>query len=109
MHRIIVILMPKENESLKYFLKPARIVANLRDLRNRITASVALVNRDMLTRVWDEMDYRIYVCRISKGGHICELCEKYLVNLSLFQCNKIWYLLRSLFIIYFQNVSRTYE
>jgi hypothetical protein len=27
--------------------------ANLRDLRNRITTSVALVNRDMLTRVWD--------------------------------------------------------
>jgi hypothetical protein len=30
---------------------------------------VALVNRDMLTRVWDEMDYRIVVCRIRKGGH----------------------------------------
>jgi hypothetical protein len=27
--------------------------ANLRDLRNRITAAVALVNRDMQTRVWD--------------------------------------------------------
>jgi hypothetical protein len=24
----------------------------------------------MLTRVWDEMDYRIDVCLISKGGHI---------------------------------------
>jgi hypothetical protein len=24
----------------------------------------------MLTRVWDEMDYRIDVCRISKYGHI---------------------------------------
>jgi hypothetical protein len=44
--------------------------ANLRDLRNRITAAVALVNRDMLTRVWDEMDYSIDVCHISKGGHI---------------------------------------
>jgi hypothetical protein len=31
---------------------------------------LAVVNRDMLTRVWDEMDYRIDVCRISKGGHI---------------------------------------
>jgi hypothetical protein len=39
---------------------------NLTDLRNHITAAVALVNRDMLTRVWDEMDYRIDVCRISK-------------------------------------------
>jgi hypothetical protein len=27
--------------------------ANLRDLRNRITAAVDLVNRDMLKRVWD--------------------------------------------------------
>jgi hypothetical protein len=39
-------------------------------LHNRITAAVALVNRHMLTRVWDEMDYRIDVCCISIGGHI---------------------------------------
>ena len=44
--------------------------ANLQDLRNRITAAVALVDRDMLTRVWNEMDYRTDVCRITKGGHI---------------------------------------
>jgi hypothetical protein len=33
-----------------------------------ITAAVALVDRDMLTRVWDEMDYRIDVCRITKAS-----------------------------------------
>ena len=44
--------------------------ANLQDLRNRITAAVALVDRDMLTRVRNEMDYRIDVCRITKGGYI---------------------------------------
>jgi hypothetical protein len=66
----MVILTPIQNESLQGFLKPARIVSNIRDLRNRITAVVALVNRDMLTRVWDEMDYRIDVCRISNGVHI---------------------------------------
>jgi hypothetical protein len=82
---------------------------NLKDLRNRITAAVALVNRYTLTRVWDEMDYRIDVHRISKGGQICELRKKYLVSLSLFQCDKIWYLLRSLFIVNFQIVSRTCE
>ena len=38
--------------------------ANLQDLRNLITAAVALVDRDMLTRVWNKMDYRIDVCRI---------------------------------------------
>jgi hypothetical protein len=50
--------------------------ANLRDLRNRITDAVALVNRDILTRVWDEMDYRLDVFRISKGRHIDHLCKK---------------------------------
>ena len=44
--------------------------ANLQDLRNHITAAVALVDRDKLTRVWNEMDYRIDVCRITKSGHI---------------------------------------
>ena len=39
-------------------------------LRNRITAAVALVDRDMLTRVWNEMDYRIDVWHIAKGGQI---------------------------------------
>ena len=43
---------------------------NLQDLRNRITAAVALVDSDMLTRVWSKMDYRIDVCRI------CEICIK---------------------------------
>jgi hypothetical protein len=84
----MVILTPIENESLRVFLKLAHVVANLRDLRNRITAAVALVNRDIMTRVWDEMDYRIDVCRISKGGQICELCKKNFVSLSLFQYKK---------------------
>jgi hypothetical protein len=44
--------------------------ADLQDRRNRITTAVALVDRDMLTRVWNEMDYRIDVCHISKGGDI---------------------------------------
>ena len=50
------------------FVSP--LPANIQDLRNRITAAVALVDRDMLTRVWNEMDYHIEVCRITKGGHI---------------------------------------
>jgi len=34
---------------------------------------VALVDRDMLTCVWNEMDCRIDVCRVTKGGHIGHL------------------------------------
>jgi hypothetical protein len=37
---------------------------------SRIAAAVALVDRDMLTSVWYEMDYRIGVYHITKGGHI---------------------------------------
>jgi hypothetical protein len=76
-----------------------------------ITAAVALVDRDMLTCVWDETDYRIYVCCITKGGHTehREICKINFVRLSVFQCNKIWYPLRSLFAANFLNVSRTYE
>jgi hypothetical protein len=44
--------------------------ADLQDLCNRVTAAMALVDRDMLTHVWNEMDYRIDVCRITKGRHI---------------------------------------
>jgi hypothetical protein len=55
---------------VKYAVFVPPLPANLRDPRNRITASVAQVTRDMLTRVWDEMDYHIDVCHTSKGGHI---------------------------------------
>jgi hypothetical protein len=36
---------------------------------SNITAAVAMVDRDTLTRVWDEMDYGIDACRITKGEH----------------------------------------
>jgi hypothetical protein len=38
------------------------------DLRNLITAAVARVDHDMLKRVWNEMDYGIDICRITKDG-----------------------------------------
>jgi hypothetical protein len=47
--------------------------AILQDLRNRITATLARIDRDTLTRVWNEMDYRRDVWRITKGGHIEQL------------------------------------
>ena len=40
------------------------------ELQERITAVVQLVTPDMLQRVWSELDYRINVCRVTKGGHI---------------------------------------
>ena len=46
------------------------VPANLKELRDYITAAVAFIDRDMLTCVWNELDYRLDVCRISQGGHI---------------------------------------
>jgi hypothetical protein len=47
--------------------------ANLQDLHKRITAAVALVDRDMLTGVWKNMDNGIDFCRITKGEEIGHL------------------------------------
>ena len=51
--------------------------ANLQDLRNRITSAAVLVDRDTLKRVWSEIDYRIDVCRITKGVTL-SICDIYL-------------------------------
>jgi hypothetical protein len=67
------------------------IVANLWDLRNRITAAVALVNRDMLTRVWDNAQMSAVSAKVEKLS-ICELVKKF-CEFSLFKCKKIWYAL----------------
>jgi hypothetical protein len=32
--------------------------------------AVAAVDRQMLQRVWQELDYRIDIYRVTKGGHI---------------------------------------
>jgi hypothetical protein len=69
----MIILTPIESEKLfKYFLKKARAQScrGLPQGGSSNTAAVALVDRDMLTCVLDEMDYLIDVCRITKDGHI---------------------------------------
>jgi hypothetical protein len=42
---------------------------DLQELTQSIIAAVATINRDMLARVWTEMDYRIDVCRVTRGSH----------------------------------------
>jgi hypothetical protein len=46
---------------------------DLPQLRRRIMEAVAVMNRQMLQRVWQELDYRIDICRVTKGGHIKHL------------------------------------
>ena len=43
---------------------------DLADLKARIIAVVKNIDAPMLTRVWQELEYRIDVCRLSRGAQI---------------------------------------
>jgi hypothetical protein len=43
---------------------------DLPQLRRRIVEAVAAIDRQMLQRVWQELDYRIDIRRVTKGEHI---------------------------------------
>ena len=40
------------------------------DLKARIIATVKNTDAPMLTRVWQELEYRIDVCRVTRGAYI---------------------------------------
>jgi hypothetical protein len=40
------------------------------DLKQRIIADVASVDEEMLRCIWNELDYRIDICRVTKGSYI---------------------------------------
>ena len=39
-------------------------------LKARIRTAIETITADMLQTVWNELDYRVDVCRITKGAHI---------------------------------------
>jgi aminoglycoside phosphotransferase (APT) family kinase protein len=43
---------------------------DLADLRARIIAAVKNIDTPILTRLWQETEYRIDVCRVTRGAHI---------------------------------------
>ena len=40
------------------------------DLKNKITAAVETITPDLLSKVWQELDYRLEVYRVTKGAYI---------------------------------------
>jgi len=40
------------------------------DLKNRITTAVETITPDLPSRVWQELDYRLDVCRVTKGAYV---------------------------------------
>jgi hypothetical protein len=43
---------------------------DLPQLRRRIVEAVTVIDSQMLQRAWQELHYRIDICRVTKGGHI---------------------------------------
>ena len=52
----------------KVFVPPQHV--SVPDLKNRITAAVETITPDLLITVWQEMDYRLDVCRVTKDAYI---------------------------------------
>jgi len=51
----------------KMFVPPQPV--SVPDLKNRITAAVETITPDLLSRVWQELDYGLDVCRVT--SNIC--------------------------------------
>jgi hypothetical protein len=47
-----------------------RKVRDLAGLRKRIIEAVALITPHMLINTWQELEYRLYICRATTGAHI---------------------------------------
>ena len=47
--------------------------ASIPELKVRIRTAIENITADMLQTVWNELDYRVDVCRITKGAHIAHL------------------------------------
>jgi hypothetical protein len=46
------------------------VAAVVNHVNYQIVEAVTAIDRQMMQRVWQELDYRIDICRVTKGGHI---------------------------------------
>ena len=44
--------------------------SSIPELTVRIRTAIETITADMLQTVWNELDYRVDVCRITKGAHV---------------------------------------
>jgi hypothetical protein len=51
------------------------IPVDLQKIRDRIVKTIALVNANFLDKLWNKLEYRMDVCRITRGSHI-DHCKK---------------------------------
>jgi hypothetical protein len=59
-----------DQEILIVFFYDVRYARLERSLLRWPRTAIETINADMLQTVWNELDYRVDVCRITKGAHI---------------------------------------
>ena len=55
---------------VKELVDVPRLPQSLVELKERISAAVRTIDRTMLQNVWNELEYRLDVCRVTKGALI---------------------------------------
>jgi hypothetical protein len=59
-----------DQEILKVFFYGPPLPASIPILKVRIKTAIETITADMLQTVWNELDYRVDVCRNTNGAHI---------------------------------------
>ena len=77
----------------------------MRELQDRIRAVVQTIDGNMLKRVWQELDYPIDICRVTKGAHIEHFWADFywLINLDTY-ITYVWNC-----ILFWQLISKIYQ
>ena len=63
-------LQLSSGNSSPYQIYVPPLSASIPELKVRIRTAIKTITADMLQTVWNELDYRVDVCRITKGSHI---------------------------------------
>jgi hypothetical protein len=55
-------------EKEQVFVSPLPL--DIDELKLRITAAIETTDRNVLERIWDELDYSLDICRVTNGARI---------------------------------------
>ena len=59
-----------DQEILKVFFCVPPLTASIPELKVRIRTATETITADMLQTFWNELDFRVDVCRITKDAHV---------------------------------------
>ena len=59
-----------DQEILKVFFYDVQCAVVIPELKVQIRTAIETITAEMLQTVWNELDFHVDVCRITKGAHI---------------------------------------